>query len=304
MLFVKVIVTGGAGFIGSHLVDALIYKGYNVVVIDNLIAGKKENLNPKAKFHKMDIRDLEKIKPAFKGVDYVFHLAARPRVPFSVEYPAEAHTNNALGTLNVLIAAKDAKVKKIVYSSSSSVNGDQKELPLREDMIPKPKSPYALQKLIGEEYCRLFYELYGLPTVSLRYFNVYGPRLALEGAYSLVMGVFLKQKMAGEPLTIEGDGKQTRDFTHVRDVVRANILAAESNKTGKAEIINIGAGNNVSINKIAELFGGQTINKSPRLGDVKHTLADNKKAKKLLGWQSEVKIEEGVKELLEIFNLC
>ena len=299
----KVIVTGGAGFIGSHLVDSLIDKGYNVIVIDNLIAGKKENLNSRAKLYKIDIRDLEKIKPVFKGIDYVFHLAARPRVPFSVEHPAEAHTNNALGTLNVLIAAKDAKVKKVVYSSSSSVNGDQKELPLREDMIPKPKSPYALQKLIGEEYCRLFYELYGLPTVSLRYFNVYGPRLALEGAYSLVMGVFLKQKMAGEPLTIEGDGKQTRDFTHVRDVVRANVLAAESNKTGKAEIINIGAGNNVSINKIAELFGGQTINKPPRLGDVKHTLADNKKAKKLLGWQSEVKIEEGVKELLETFNL-
>jgi len=299
----KVLVTGGAGFIGSHLVDALIKRGDKVIIIDNLIAGKKENINPQADFHKLDIRDLEKIKPLFKRVDYVFHLAARPRVPFSVEYPHEAHTNNALGTLNALIASKDAGVKGFIYSSSSSVHGDQKELPLQEDMIPKPKSPYALQKLIGEEYCRLFYELFGLPTVSLRYFNVYGPRIAFDGAYALVMGVFIKQKIAGDPLTIEGDGEQTRDFTHIRDVIRANILAAESNKTGQAEVINIGAGNNHSINKIASLFGGETVNRPSRAGDVRHTLADNSRAKELLGWQPEVGLEEGIRELLQIFEL-
>jgi UDP-glucose 4-epimerase len=299
----RILVTGGAGFIGSNLVDVLIDKGFDVVIIDNLCTGRKEHLNPKAEFHQLDIRDLEKIKPLFEGMDYVFHLAARPRIPFSIEYPSEAHTNNALGTLNVLVASKDAKVKKFIYASSSSVHGDQEKLPLRENMIPKPKSPYALQKLIGEEYCRLFYELYGLPTVSLRYFNVYGPRISLEGAYKLVIGVFLKQKMANEPLTIEGDGEQTRDFTHVRDVVQANILAAESNKVGKGEVINIGAGRNHSINKIASLIGGKTINLPPRKGDIRHTLADNTLARELLGWQPEINIEEGIEELLRIFEL-
>ena len=294
----RVLVTGGAGFIGSHLVDKLIEQGHEVVVIDNLSTGEKENLNPKAKFRKVDIRNLKKIKPAFKGVDHVFHLAAQARVPLSVKDPIETHTNNALGTLNVLVAARDNKVKKFIYSASSSAYGDQKNLPLKEDMTPRPKSPYGLQKLIGEEYCRLFYELYGLPTVSLRYFNVYGPRNPLEGAYALVIGIFLRQKKAGEPLTIDGDGEQTRDFTSVRDVVRANILAAESNKVGRGEVINIGAGNNHSINKIAELIGGKTINKPPRLGDPKHTLADNSLAKKLLNWRPEVSIEEGIEELL------
>ena len=297
---VKLLVTGGAGFIGSHLVDKLIEQGHEVVVIDNLSTGEKENLNPKAKFRKVDIRNLKKIKPAFKGVDHVFHLAAQARVPLSVKDPIETHTNNALGTLNVLVAARDNKVKKFIYSASSSAYGDQKNLPLKEDMTPRPKSPYGLQKLIGEEYCRLFYELYGLPTVSLRYFNVYGPRNPLEGAYALVIGIFLRQKKAGEPLTIDGDGEQTRDFTSVRDVVRANILAAESNKVGRGEVINIGAGNNHSINKIAELIGGKTINKPPRLGDPKHTLADNSKAKKFLGWEPEVSLEQGINQLLSL----
>ena len=293
----KALVTGGAGFIGSNLVDALIDRGDKVIIIDNLSTGKKENLNPKAEFHKLDIRDLEKIEPLFRGVDCVFHLAALPRVPFSVEHPLEAHTNNAVGTLCVLIASKDAKVKKVVYSSSSSIYGDQKELPLKEDMLPKPNSPYGLQKLVGEEYCKLFNKLYGLSTVSLRYFNVYGPRIALEGAYALVIGAFLKQKMANEPLTIDGDGEQSRDFTHVRDVVRANILAAESNKVGNGEVINIGAGERHSINKIAALIGGKTVNRPARIGDVRHTLADNTRAKNLLGWKPEISIEEGIKEL-------
>lgn len=299
----KALVTGGAGFIGSNLVDALIERGDEVVIIDNLSTGKKENLNPKADFHKLDIRDPEKIKFLFKGIDYVFHLAALPRVPFSVEHPLEAHTNNAVGTLDVLIASRDAKVKKVIYSSSSSVYGDQEILPLKENMTSRPNSPYALQKWVGEEYSKLFNKLYGLSTVSLRYFNVYGPRIALEGAYALVMGAFLKQKMANEPLTIDGDGEQTRDFTHVRDVVRANILAAESDKVGKGEVINIGASKNHSINKIASLIGGKTINRPPRIGDVRHTLADNSLAKKLLGWQPKVSIEEGIKELMQSFDV-
>lgn len=297
----KILVTGGAGFIGSNLVDALIEKGFNVIVIDNLSLGKKEYLNPKAEFHQLDIRDLEKIKPLFKGIDYVFHLAARPRVPFSIENPLEAHTNNALGTLNVLIASRDGRVKKVIYSSSSSIYGDQEKLPLHEDMTPNPKSPYAFQKLIGEKYCQLFYELYGLPSVCLRYFNVYGPRISFEGSYILVIGVFLQQKMKRKPLTIEGDGEQSRDFTHINDVIRANILALESDKIGKAEVINIGAGDSHSINKIAQLIGGKIINKPSRVGDVRHTLADNTRAKELLGWQSIVKIEEGIEELKRLF---
>ena len=293
----KVLVTGGAGFIGSHLVDALIEKGFDVVVIDNLSTGKKENLNPGAIFHKLDIRDLEKIKTVFDGVDYVFHLAARTRVPYSIEFPAESHSNNVSGTLNVLLAAKDAGVKKLIYSSSSSVYGEQEKLPLHEEMLPNPKSPYALQKLMGEKYCYLFSKLYGLPTVSLRYFNVYGPRISFEGSYILVLGVFLQQKIKGEPLTIEGDGEQSRDFTYIEDVIRANILAMESDRAGKGEVINIGAGNNHTINKIARLIGGEIIYKPARKGDMRHTLADNQKAKELLSWEPTVFIEEGIENL-------
>ena len=299
----KVIVTGGAGFIGSHLVDALIDRGIDVVIIDNLSTGKKENLNPKAEFHQEDIRDLERIRPIFKGADYVFHLAARPRVPYSVEFPHEAHTNNALGTLHVLIAGRDAGVKKVIFSSSSSVYGHQDKLPLHEEMTPLPMSPYAFQKLIGEQYCRLFYELYGLPTVSLRYFNVYGPRISFEGSYILVLGMFLQQRMNNEPLTIEGDGEQTRDFTHVRDVVSANLLAMESEKVGKGEVINIGAGNNHSIKELAELIGGEIVNIAARQGDMKHTLADVSRAKKLLGWEPKIHLQEGIAEIKKWIGL-
>jgi nucleoside-diphosphate-sugar epimerase len=299
----KVIVTGGAGFIGSHLVDALIERGFDVIIIDNLSTGKKENINPKAIFYQEDIRELEKIKPIFSGVDYVFHLAARPRVPFSVEFPHEAHTNNALGTLHVLIAARDAGVKKVIFSSSSSVYGYQDNLPFHEEMVPLPRSPYAFQKFIGEQYCRLFYELYNLSSVCLRYFNVYGPRISFDGSYILVIGKFLQQMLKNEPLSIEGDGEQTRDFTHVRDVIMANILAAESDKVGKGEVINIGAGNNHSIRRIAELIGGEITNLPPRLGDMRHTLADISRAKELLGWNPTVDIEEGIRELKKWFGL-
>ncbi len=299
----KILITGGAGFIGSHLVDALIERGFDVVVIDNLSTGKEENLNPNAQFYKEDICDLEKIKPIFKGVDYVFHLAARPRIPFSIDFPHEAHKNNALGTLHVLIAARDAGVKRVIFASSSSVYGDQEKLPFHEELIPKPKNPYAFQKLIGEQYCRLFYELYGLPSVSLRYFNVYGPRISLDGPYALVIGKFLIQKKNKEPLTVEGSGEQTRDFTHIRDVIQANLLAMENNKIGKGEVINIGAGKNHSIKKIADLIGGKVIYAPPRPGDMQHTLADNRRAREVLGWQPSVSIEEGIQEIKKWFGI-
>lgn len=294
----KVVVTGGAGFIGSNLVDALIGEGFDVHVIDNLSWGKKENVNKKAKLHIADITDLEKIKPIFRGAEYVFHLAALPRVQYSIEHPDITNEANVKGTLNVLISAKDAGVKRVVYSASSSAYGDQKIMPLKEDMRENPKSPYGLQKFIGELYCKLFTEVYGIPTVSLRYFNVYGPRQSAEGAYALVIAKFMKQKAEGKPMTITGNGKQTRDFTHVSDIVRANILAMKSKKVGKGESINIGCGKNQSINKIAKLLGGEVAYIPARL-EPKDTLADNKLAKKLLGWVPKVSIEEGIRMLKE-----
>lgn len=299
----KVLVTGGAGFIGSNLVDALIENGHQVIIIDNLSTGKKEYLNPKAEFHNLDIRDLGEIKPLFEGVDFVFHLAAQPRIQPSIINPIESHSNNVVGTINVLVACRDAKIKKFIYSASSSAYGDQKKLPLKEDMTPGAKSPYSLFKLIGEYYCKLFYEIYQLPTVCLRYFNVYGPRQSSEGAYATVIGIFLRQAKVGQSLTIVGDGNQTRDFTHVRDVVRANILAMEHDKVSKGEIINIGAGNNYSIKKIASLISNNTVNIPPRLAEVQDTLADNSKAQKLLGWKPSINIEEGIEELKKLAKL-
>jgi UDP-glucose 4-epimerase len=293
----KAIVVGGAGFIGSNLTDGLIEKGYEVHVIDNLAGGKKENINPKAIFHEKDIRFGDEIKPLFVGVDYVFHLAALPRVQYSIEHPKETNEVNVEGMLNVLIAAKEGGVKRVVYSASSSAYGDQPTMPLTEDMPAKPKSPYGLQKYLGELYARLWSEVYGLQTVSLRYFNVYGPRQNPEGAYALVIGKFLLQKAQGKPMTITGDGEQTRDFTSVHDVVRANILAAESANVGKGEVMNIGAGRNFSINKVAELIGGPVEHIPARL-EPSHTLADNKLAKKLIGWEPQVSLEDGIKELL------
>lgn len=290
----KVLVTGGAGFIGSHLVDRLIEEGYKVIVIDNLSGGKKENLNPKAVFHKADICNLEKILPLFKGVDYVFHLAANPRVIFSVEKPIETHKVNIDGTLNVLYASYKNKVKRVIFASSSAVYGSIKKLPLKENMIPNPISPYGLHKLVDEYYCKLFSSLYNLETVSLRYFNVYGPRMDPEGPYALVIGRFLKLKKEGKPLTIYGDGKQTRDFVFVDDVVEANILAMKSKKVGKGEVINICYGKNYSINYVAKLIGGKKVYLPKRKGEMRHTLGDNSLARKLLSWKPKFSLEEGI----------
>jgi len=294
----KVVVTGGAGFIGSHLVDALIEKGFDVHVIDNLSCGHIEYVNKGAVLHKLDIRDLESIKPVVKGVKYVFHLAALPRVQFSIQNPSETNDVNVIGTLNVLIASKEGGVEKVIYSSSGSVYGDQSTMPLVESMVADPISPYALHKYIGELYCRLWSRVYQLPTVSLRYFNVYGSRLDPNGEHALLIGKFIKQKKEGKKLTVTGDGKQTRDFTHVSDVVQANILAAESGQVGEGEVINIGAGKNQSINKIAELVGGEVEYIPARL-EPRDSLADNSKARKLLDWEPRVSIEDGIKELLK-----
>ncbi|MFH1423472.1 MAG: SDR family oxidoreductase [Candidatus Nealsonbacteria bacterium] len=295
----KILVTGGAGFIGSNLVDALIQKGHEVLIIDNLSTGKKENINPRAKFFEVDLRNYNEIRPIFEGVDFVFHEAALPRIPLSIEKPQESNDINVTGTLNVLVASKEAGVKRVIYAASSSALGAKATLPMKEDAPCDPLNPYSLQKYVGELYCKIFFGIYGLPTVALRYFNVYGPRQPREGSYVPVIGVFLTQKKKGEKLTITGDGKQTRDFTHVADVVRANILAVESDKVGHGEVINIGAGKNHSVNEIAEMVGGEVSHIPARPGEMQNTLADIIKAKELIGWQSEITLEEGIKKLLE-----
>jgi UDP-glucose 4-epimerase len=279
----KIIVTGGAGFIGSNLIDALIEKGHEVLVIDNLSTGKKENLNPKAKFFEVDLRELDKIKPIFEGVDFVFHEAALARVEPSIKNPIIYNDNNVNGVLNVLVAAKDAQVKKVVYASSSSIYGDQEVMPLTEDMVAKPVSPYGLQKYIGEQYCRVFSYLYKMPTVCLRYFNVYGKRMATEGAYSSVISTFGQQMQKGLPMTITGDGTHLRTYTFVGDIVRANLLALES-EIGDGRAINIGQSTEYTVNEIAKMFGGPTTNIAPRIEPVRN-LCGNKLAKKLLNWE-------------------
>jgi UDP-glucose 4-epimerase len=291
----KCLITGGAGFIGSNLVDELIKRGDKVIIIDNLSTGKKENINPEAEFYQLDIRNIEKIRHLFKGIDYVFHLAAAARVQPSIEDPITFNDVNLNGTLNILVSARDAKVKKVIYSASSSVYGNQSKMPLREDMPVHPLSPYGLQKYMGELYCRLFSEIYNLPTVSLRYFNVYGYRQVLEGAYCLVMGIFVRQRLANEPMTIVGDGEQRRDFTSVVDVVRANILAAEDDKVGAGEVINIGRGCNYSVNELAKMIGGPTVNISSRL-EPKESFADNTKARELLGWEPTIDLAGWLEE--------
>lgn len=290
----KYIVTGGAGFIGSHIVNQLVDAGHEVVVIDSLINAGEDNLNPKASLVVLDISDDDQVTGmtnTMKGADAVFHLAALPRVQPSIEDPQLFNKVNVGGTVNVLMAAKDAKVKRVVYSASSAAYGDATQFPTSEEHPTDPLSPYGLQKLIGEQYCRVFYHCYGLETVSLRYFNVFGERMSLEGAYCLVMGIFANQRLNGKPMTIVGDGEQRRDFTYVGDIARANILAATSDKVGKGEVINIGNGNNISVNQIADLIGGERVNIADRI-EPKQTLADNTKAKNLLGWQPTVSVEQ------------
>ena len=298
----KILVTGGAGFIGSHLVDRLMRENHKVIVVDNLSTGKKENLNPKVEFYDLDICEFEKIKPIFKETDFVFHLAAIPRVPLSVKDPVTTSKVNILGTINVFKAAIDGGVKRVIFASSSSVYGNQQILPLKEDMIPNPISPYGLQKLVGEKFAKLFTKLYKIPIISLRYFNVYGPRIDFSSDYSLVIGKFLKQKAEGKPLTIFGDGEQTRGFCYVDDVVEANILAMESEKLKGGEVINVGSEVSHSINYLAKLIGGEVKYLPPREGDVLHTKANITLAKELLNWQPKVSLEEGIRRTAEWFD--
>ena len=299
----KIVVTGGAGFIGSHIAKAFLDRGDEVHVVDNYAAGRREDRTHKgATYHEVDIRDYENIAPILAGATYVFHEAALPRVQFSIENPELTSSVNIMGTISVLRAAHAGRAQRLIYAASSSAYGDQVTLPLSEEMPAQPKSPYGLQKYIGELSCRLWSDVYGLPTVSLRYFNVYGPGFDPNGAYALVIGKFLLQRKAGQPITITGDGTQTRDFTHVSDVVRANMLAAESPNVGKGEVINIGAGRNMSVNDLAAMIGGEAAHVEPRL-EPHDTLADIALAKKLLGWEPQIKLEDGITELTKEMGL-
>ncbi len=292
----KLVVTGGAGFIGSHLVDRLIELGHQVVVIDNLLLGKKSFVNKKAKFIKADIRDFNKIKKCFSGAEAIFHLAADPRLQVSIEDPITTHEINVTGTINILEAARKTGVKKVIFSSSCAVYSDAVVLPINESAFTSPLSPYGLHKLMGEQYCRLYSSLFGLETICLRYFNVFGPRKLATGSYPMVIPIFLDQRQKGKSLTVVGDGTATRDYVHVSDVAKANVLAWQSGiKDGSP--VNIGTGVQISVNQIAKLVGGPIINLPPRLGEMKKIQADNTKARELLGWSPTVKLEDGTKEL-------
>ncbi len=295
----KVIVTGGAGFIGSHIVNALIDEGYEVHVIDNLRSGKKENVNEKAVLHVVDIRDKEKLGPIFEHAKYVFHEAALPQVQFSIENPLETHEINVTGLLNVLEAARTYNVKRCIFAASSAAYGEQNILPLVETMPARPLSPYGAHKYIGEIYCSLWAKIYNMETVSLRYFNVYGPGQSSVGAYASVVAKFLDFKKDGMPLKITGNGEQTRDFVHVKDVVSANLKAMKSSKVGKGEVINIGSTHQSSVNEIARLIGGPTEYVEARI-EPTNTQADIQKARELLDWEPMITIEDGIAELVRL----
>lgn len=305
----RVLVTGGAGFIGSHLVNALLAKGDAVTVLDNLSNGSMDNLknhtnNPAFRFIQGDIRDAKTVENAVVGVDAVIHEAAMISVPLSIEDPELAHSVNVEGTLALLKASLERGVKRFAYASSCAVYGEQAELPISEDAPPKPLSPYASSKLAAEQNCRKFYELEGLETVCLRYFNVYGPRQT-AGEYAGVMMKFLERLRTNQPPIICGDGEQTRDFIFVSDVVEATLLALEREDVA-GKVLNIGTGRTTSINDLCEIFlaatgntGFKPIHESPRDGDIRHSQADIKKAKKLLGFKPRVSLKEGVKRLWE-----
>ena len=295
------IVTGGCGFIGSHLADNLIKLNFEVVVIDNLSVGRRENIshlneNSKFTFVDADISNFDLIEPIFRGADLVFHLAALADIVPSIENPTEYYKSNVTGTFNVLQACRKHKVKKIIYAGSSSCYGNPDEYPTKEIASIRPEYPYALTKNLGEQLVMHWCKLYNLPAISLRFFNVYGPRARTSGTYGAVFGVFLAQKLANKPFTVVGDGNQTRDFTFVSDVVNAIIAAADSDLSG--EVINIGSNNTYSINRLVELLGGEITYIPKRPGEPDCTWADITKATQLLDWEPKVSLEEGVDVLL------
>lgn len=297
----KSLVTGGAGFIGSNLVDRLLEMGHDVVVIDNEYSDAHDQFywNDKAQNYKYDIRDYENTRPLYDGVDYVFHIAAEARIQPAIENPIQAVSINSVGTVTVLQCAREAGVKRVMYSSTSSGYG-MNEIPNIETQPDDCLNPYSVSKVNGEKLCKMYTDLFGLPTVIFRYFNVYGERQPLRGQYAPVIGIFLRQRAAGEPLTIVGDGEQRRDFTYVGDVVKANIMAAISNPDEKAfgQIYNVGNGVNYSVNEVAKMISDNTVNIPPRLGESRITLANNEKLCKTFGWQPTMNLNSWIESNL------
>jgi UDP-glucose 4-epimerase len=300
----KSIVTGGAGFIGSHIVDKLCELGHEVIVIDNETSTVHENFwyNPTVKYnnnyYKYDIADYDKIRPLFEGVDYVFHLAAESRIQPAIDNPLLCFRTNSFGTAVILQCAREAGVKRVMYSSTSSAYGLKNTPPLEETMTNDCLNPYSVAKTSGEEACKMYSKLFGLDTVIFRYFNVYGAREPLKGPYAPVVGLFIRQAKAGEPLTIVGDGLQRRDFTHVDDVVDANILAMRCDKIIAGQTFNIGTGKNHSVLELAKMISSLIKFIPPRPAEARETLANNTKAKSILGWNPKKQIEDYIKENL------
>lgn len=308
----KILVTGGAGFIGSNLTEALLKEECAVRVLDNFSTGKRENLVFDKKYASLeviegDICHLNTCQEAMKDIDYVFHQAALPSVQRSVEDPEASNAINVGGTLNILLAARDEKAKRVIYASSSSVYGDTPTLPKHEAMKPDPLSPYALQKYVGEQYCRLFYQLYGLETISLRYFNIFGPKQDPNSLYSAVIPKFIDALVHNRPPTIFGDGEQSRDFTYIDNVVQANLLAMSAERL-HGEAINIACGNRTSLNQLfsilKDILGSEQvpIYEKPRKGDVRHSLADISKCREIIHYEPIVEIKAGLEKTVEFFK--
>lgn len=311
----KYLVTGGAGFIGSNLTRALLASGQSVRVLDNFLTGKRENLAGLAEAHgeafeliEGDLRDLETVRKAAAGIEFVLHQGALPSVPRSVADPVLSNEINVAGTVNLLVAARDAGVRRVVFAASSSAYGDTPQLPKRETMTPNPKSPYAAQKLAGEYYLRIFYEIYGLETVSLRYFNVFGPRQDPKSTYAAVIPRFITTVLRGVPPTVYGDGLQTRDFTYIDNVIQANLAACLAPKTACGKVVNIACGERVSLLDILEIVYGLAGKRVPpkfepgRVGDVRDSLADISLARDLIGYDPKVSFSEGLAQTFTWFR--
>ncbi len=301
------LLTGGAGFIGVNLSKFLIKQGHKVVVVDDLSAGYSfDRLPTGVTSYKADIRDVKNFNKYFDGIDVVVHLAALPRVQFSIENPIDTHDVNVMGTLSVLEAARNNQVKKVVFISSSAVYGDQEQMPLNLNFPVEPKSPYALHKYFGERMMKLWSELYGVNTVSLRLFNVYGPDMDPNGAYALVVGLFFRLLSEGKKLTITGDGNQTRDFIHVYDVASAIVKASLSDNVNTGQVLNVGFGKEISINELAKIMMGDkndNVEYTASRIEPKRTCADISETVKILNWRPEVQLTEGIKVLKQRMGL-
>jgi nucleoside-diphosphate-sugar epimerase len=305
------LVTGGAGFIGSNLTRALLQQGHRVRVFDNFSTGRRINLEEiqaDIELMEADLRDVEALKRAVQGIQHIFHIGALPSVQRSVEDPFTTHDVNVTGTLNLLLAARDAGVERMVFSSSSSVYGDTPTLPKQEDMLPQPLSPYALSKLAGEHYLRIFHQLYGIKTFSLRYFNVFGPRQDPASHYAAVIPLFVDALCNGRPIYVDGDGGQTRDFTFVADVVLGNMCCMTAPDAAAGGVFNLAWGYRTAIKELAQQIADQlsvpleAVHRPPRAGDVRDSQADSTRARTLLGWDPQVPFEDGLRRTIEWFR--